>query len=230
LHALRLDRIRAGYRNGPDVVTDISLTIAPGESVAILGPSGGGKSTLLKAIAGLATVRGGGMEVLGVPHPERPIAGSIGYIPQRLGLVRHTSVLDNIEHGGLHTTTLLQSMFHRVPAEITRRAEAALQQIGLTDFAHTPIHQLSGGQQRRVAVARALVQQPRLLLADEFLGELDPRNVEAVSGAVDRLRTEHQTAILMVEHRLDQALHVADRVYRLENGALVPVLDAEAPS
>ncbi len=223
--ALELEGLRAGYGHGPDVVRDVSLQLKAGESVAILGPSGGGKSTILKAIAGLAQVRGGDMRVLGVPHPERPVRGSIGYIPQRLGLVRHTSVLDNIEHGGLHTTTLWQSMLHRVPAEITRRSHEALEQVGLLGHEETPIHRLSGGQQRRVAVARALVQRPRLLLADEFLGELDPVNVTAVAGAVDQLREEHGTAVLLVEHRLEQAQEVADRVYRLDGGRLEPVLE-----
>ncbi len=225
MDALRLQGLRAGYGRGPDVVRDIDLRVEQGEIVAILGPSGGGKSTILKAVAGLAGVRGGTMDLLGVRHPVRPVRGSIGYIPQRLGLVRHTSVLDNVEHGGLHTTTLVQSLLHRVPDEITRRSHDALDQVGLGEKGDWPIHRLSGGQQRRVAIARALVQQPRLLLADEFLGELDPVTVDLVADAVRRLTEEHQTAVLMVEHRLDQALDLADRVYRLEQGRLEEVTE-----
>ncbi len=227
MHALRLQGLRAGYGRGPDVVSGIDLQVQPGEIVAILGPSGGGKSTILKAIAGLAQVREGSMDLLGVSHPTRPLRGSIGYIPQRLGLVRHTSVFDNVEHGGLHTTTFWQSVFHRVPDEIVQRSHDALDAVGLTEKGDWPIHRLSGGQQRRVAIARALVQQPRLLLADEFLGELDPATITLVSGAVRTLTKEHQAAVLMVEHRLDQALDIADRVFRLESGRLEEVTEVE---
>lgn len=225
MDALHLQGLRAGYGRGPDVVRDIDLQVKQGEIVAILGPSGGGKSTILKAVAGLANIRGGTMDLLGVRHPVRPLRGSIGYIPQRLGLVRHTSVLDNVEHGGLHTTTMVQSLLHRVPAEITRRSHDALEAVGLADKGDWAIHQLSGGQQRRVAIARALVQQPRLMLADEFLGELDPATVDLVAGAVRQLRDDHNTTVVMVEHRLDQAMDLADRVFRLEQGRLDEVTE-----
>lgn len=222
--ALRLRGVHAGYGGRPDILAGIDLEVQAGEAVAILGPSGGGKSTLLKAVARLAHVRRGTVEVLGAKAPARPPRGAVGYIPQRLGLVRHTSVLDNVEHGGLHETTWWQSLLHRAPAHVMGRAEAALDAVGLGDKAHEPIHQLSGGQQRRVAVARALVQRPRLLLADEFLGELDPRTAGSVAAAVRSLRESHGTAVLLVEHHQEQAQRIADRVYRLEQGRLV---DAE---
>lgn len=223
--ALKLQDLRVGYGRGPDVVSGVDLELQPGEVVAVLGPSGGGKSTLLKAVAGLLPVRGGRLEVLGAAAPRRPPVGSVGYIPQRLGLVRHTSVLDNVEHGGLHETGFWQSLLHKAPPAVTRRAEEALERVGLSDKLHDPIHRLSGGQQRRVAVARTLVQRPRLLLADEFLGELDPETAAVVSDLVGDLRHDG-TAVLMVEHRLDQARAVADRVYRFEHGGLRLLEDA----
>ncbi len=228
MHALRLQDLRAGYRGGPDVVRGVRLDLSPGDAVAVLGPSGGGKSTLLKAVAGLVPARGGTLEVLGTRAPERPPRGSVGYVPQRLGLVRHTSVLDNVVHGGLHETTPLQSLLHRAPAGVVERSWDALAAVGLEDKAHDPIVRLSGGQQRRVAVARALVQRPRLLLADEFLGELDPATADTVADAVTRLRREQDTAVLLVEHRLEQARHVADRVYRMDDGVLHRVEEARA--
>lgn len=224
--ALRLRGLRAGYRGGPDVLHGVDLDLPAGGSVAVLGESGGGKSTLIKVAAGLVPVRGGTLRVLGATAPARPPRGGVGYVPQRLGLVRHTSALDNVVHGGLHETTPLQTLFHRAPAAVVERAWDALRSVGLEDKAHEPIHRLSGGQQRRTAVARALVQRPRLLLADEFLGELDPRTARTVADAVRSLREEHGTAVLMVEHRLDQARAVADRVLRMEAGRLVPLEDA----
>jgi ABC-type phosphate/phosphonate transport system ATPase subunit len=199
------------------------LDVAPGETVAILGPSGGGKTTLLKAVAGLLPPRGGLLEVLGTQLPQRPPRGSVGYVPQRLGLVRHTSVLDNVIHGGLHETKWLQSLLHRVPAHLGERGARALAALGLADKTDESIHRLSGGQQRRVAVARALVQRPRLLLADEFLGELDPATTEVVVTAVKALQKETGMAIVLVEHQLDQAIRIADRVYRFKGGALEPM-------
>lgn len=217
LHAAGL---RLGYRRGPDVVAHADLDLAEGETVAILGPSGGGKTTLLKAIAGLVPPRSGTLEVVGARWPAAPVRGTVGYIPQRLGLVRHTSVLDNIVHGGLHETPLGHSLLHRTPSRLMERSRDALARLGLADKEDTPVHALSGGQQRRVAIARALVQRPRLLLADEFLGELDPANMEAVINAVKGLQRETGMGLVLVEHHLEQAMRLADRVYRLKAGQL----------
>ena len=218
--ALRLEDLSIGFPGHAPLATDINLQVQSGEAVAILGPSGGGKSTLLKTIAGLLPPVSGGMEILGHPHPDRPPRGSVGYVPQRLGLVRHTSVLDNVQHGALHLASGWQSLLHRSPAGAMERSWEALRAVGLEDKAHDPILNLSGGQQRRAAVARTLVQRPRLLLADEFLGELDPLTAGTVAGAVRKLQEEEATAVLMVEHRLDQARQVADRVFRLAGGIL----------
>lgn len=221
--ALRLAGLRVAYHGHADVLRGVDLELARGEAAAITGPSGGGKSTLLKTIAGLMPPAGGSMEILGHPYPDRPPKGSIGYVPQRLGLVRHTSVLDNVQHGALHLATRWQSLLHRSPAGATERSWDAIRQVGLEDKAHDPIHRLSGGQQRRVAVARTLVQRPRLLLADEFLGELDERTAGTVAAAVRRLQEEEGTTVLLVEHNIEQAQRVADRVYRLEAGHLLEV-------
>lgn len=218
--ALRLADLAVGYPGRTPLVDGINLELGLGEAVAILGPSGHGKSSLLKTIAGLLPPQGGHMEVLGHPSPDRPPKGSVGYVPQRLGLVRHTSVLDNVQHGALHLATRWQSLLHRSPPGATDRSWDALRAVGLEEKAHEPILDLSGGQQRRVAVARTLVQQPRLLLADEFLGELDPTTAGTVAGSVKSLQEEHGTAVLLVEHQLDQARRVADRVFRLADGHL----------
>jgi phosphonate transport system ATP-binding protein len=114
----------------------------------------------------------------------------------------------------------LQSLFHRVPRVLRDRGLRAIEALGLAGKEHEPVYRLSGGQQRRVAVARALVQRPRLLLADEFLSELDPATVDAVVASVRSLQAETHMAILLVEHQLEEALRIADRVYRLKGGVL----------
>lgn len=221
--ALALANVHAGYRTGADILCGIDLDVAPGETVAILGPSGGGKSTLLKVIAGLVPVRSGTVEVLGVARPRAPPRGSIGYIPQRLGLVRHASALDNVLQGGLHTTPAWRSLVRRPAPDLVERAHEALASVGLDGLADAPVVQLSGGQQRRVAIARALVQQPRILLADEFLGELDPHTVDTVLAAVRRLTDDAGTTTIFVEHHLDQARRIADHVHRVQDGHLGPL-------
>lgn len=216
--ALRLRDVSVGFPGRPALAQGINLHLAAGESVAIMGPSGGGKSTLLKTIAGLVPLRSGSMEVLGQVVPARPPKGQLGYVPQRLGLVRHDSVLDNVRHGALHEATWWQSLLHRIPDDATERAWKALESVGLAHKAHEPILRLSGGQQRRIAVARTLVQRPRLLLADEFLGELDSQTAGTVADAVRRLQAEVGTAVLMVEHQYEQARLVSDRIFRLGDG------------
>jgi len=220
---LRFSNLRAGYGSGPDIVADAELALEEGETVAIVGPSGEGKSTLLKVVAGIVPPRSGTVEVLGNPWPAKPPAGSVGYVPQRLGLVRYASVLDNVLQGGLHETTWMQSLLHRAPDSVRARADEALARLGLADKSEVPVHALSGGQQRRVAVARALVQRPRLLLADEFLGELDQATMDIVIDAVKGQQRETRMGLLVVEHHLDQALRLADRVYRLKGGRLQPL-------
>ncbi|MFO1532196.1 MAG: metal ABC transporter ATP-binding protein [Thermoplasmatota archaeon] len=226
---LRASGLRAGYGKGPDVLRDVSLALAEGETVAILGPSGGGKSTLAKAVAGLLPLRAGTLEVVGARWPARPAPGVVGYVPQRLGLVRHATALDNVLLGGLHETSTMASLTRRWPADLRRRAEEALGSLGLAHRMTTPVHALSGGEQRRTAVARAIVQRPRLLLADEFLGESDPDTLETVVAAVQRLQRETGMGLLFIEHHLARAQRLADRVLRLDGGVLEPVTgDAEA--
>ncbi len=215
--ALSLVDVEVGYSGHSALAKGINLQLMPGESVAVMGSSGCGKSTLLKTVAGLVPLHGGRMEVLGTHHPARPGKGELGYVPQRLGLVRHDTVLDNVRHGALHEASWWQSLLHRIPESATERAWKALESVGLADRAHDPILRLSGGQQRRVAVARTLVQRPKLLLADEFLGELDTHTASTVAKAVRQLQRESGTAVLMVEHQLDQARTVADRIFTIVN-------------
>ncbi len=220
MQAVQVENLHAGYGRDADILRGLHLDIKRGESIAILGASGGGKSTLIKVLAGLVAPRSGTVRVLGHTLPDQPPRGQVGYVPQRLGLVRHTSVLDNVVHGGLHETPWWASFIHRAPAPIVERSWEAIRAVGLEAVAHRPIHRLSGGQQRRAAIARSLVQAPSLLLADEFLGEMDPRTVETVMGAVHRMQHQHGTTAIFVEHQLEKAQRFADRLYRLEDGRL----------
>jgi ABC-type Mn2+/Zn2+ transport system ATPase subunit len=218
--SLELHDLTVGYASRPGVVQDASMRLKEGQTVAIVGPSGCGKTTLLKSIVGLLPPAAGSLEVLGAAWPRRAPRGQVGYIPQRLGLLRHATAHHNAMLGGLHALSPWRTLLGLPPHELSARADQALATVGLEDHAMDSVKNLSGGQQRRVAVARALVQRPALLAADEFLGELDPDTARVVTSAVKQLQRESAMAVIMVEHDIDQALAIADEVYLLRDRRL----------
>lgn len=222
---VRIDEATIGYDAGHPLLSEVRLALHPGEVIALVGTSGIGKTTLLKTVAGLVRPIAGRVTVHGATRPSSPPRGTLGMIPQRLGLVAHTSALDNVLMGALHREPAWRNVL-RVPSRAALAdAEAALDSVGLRSKAGEPIHRLSGGQQRRVAVARALVQRPLVLLADEFLSELDRETAIVVEEAVMRLAETVGTAILFVEHHVHKARRLADRVYQVEGGRLVDITD-----
>lgn len=223
--ALHLDRVSAGYPSARPVVEGVDLVVRPGEVVALVGPSGAGKTTLLRTAAGLLRPYAGTVTVLGRRWPERCPRGTIGYIPQRLGLVHHATTLENVAMGGLHREPAYRNLLRLPTARLVAEAEAALDAVGLLDKADAPVKELSGGQQRRTAIARALLQRPRLLLADEFLGELDRQTAATVQAAVLHLAETQGTAILLVEHHLTKAHTMADRVHEVDGGRMRDITD-----
>ena len=201
---LSLNDLVIGY--GDPLSEPISLEVNPGEIIAILGPSGIGKTTLIRTIAGLVRPLSGSFDL----HLER--RGGLGYIPQRLGLVRHATVAHNVSLGARVNIPWSKTMFQ----ERKERTYEAIRTLGIEDKATEPVRRLSGGQQRRVATARTLAQRPQLMLADEFLGELDQTNVDIVLGAVGEL-VEKGTAIVMVEHHEDNAKNFATRIWEIKD-------------
>jgi ABC-type multidrug transport system ATPase subunit len=206
---LTTQNLSIGY--GKPLVSAMNIEVRAGEIISLLGPSGIGKTTLLRTIAGLVSPLAGEIK------SKVAKRGGIGYIPQRLGLTRHASVAHNVELGA--KVGLPWALpFKR--AERDQRVLSAIKSMGLEEKMREPVRRLSGGQQRRVATARTLAQRPNLILADEFLGELDATNVALVLDAVNRLVAQG-SAMIMVEHHEERAREIADRIWRIVDGKLL---------
>ncbi|WP_217617239.1 phosphonate ABC transporter ATP-binding protein [Cellulomonas sp. GbtcB1] len=215
-------------------VDEVDLDIAPGEVAAAPGPTGCGKSTTLRAVAGLAPVtagtvhvagrlvREGGAGAHGVSHDERATRRQIAMIFQQVNLVRRLTVLDNVCAGSLGRLPLRRSV---VPALLPRevRAEAlwCLEQVGLADRALDVAGQLSGGQQQRVAVARALCQRAPVMLADEPTSALDLAAADQVMALLAELTHAQGLATVVVAHDPELAHRHVDRVVGMAAGRVV---------
>ena len=221
---LRLDAVHKQYesadRDPVPVLKGITLTVNRGESIAIVGPSGSGKSTLLNILGSLDSPTNGSIQLDGqeLAHlTEQDLASvrnkKIGFIFQSHHLLPQCSVLENVL-----VPTLAEN--GKAPAGAVERANQLLDRVGL---GHRLIHrpaQLSGGECQRVAVVRALINQPSLILADEPTGDLDGESAGAVLDLLCSLSRDHNKTIVMVTHD-PKAAAVADRTLHLEKGQLV---------
>ena len=223
---IRLNDVSIGYKKEEPLVQIPNLEIFPGEIVAIAGPSGVGKSTLLKTIAGLIRPISGSIEVCGKSFPNRPNRGELGYIPQSLGLVRHASVLHNVMLGANagHNNPIPFIGICLTSFVAKKKSIEAINSMGLEEKISEPIRRLSGGQQRRVATARTLAQCPELILADEFLSELDEKTVDMVLKEVTTYVKSNNSALLVVEHDIKRAKMMADRLLVIDDGRVNPFI------
>lgn len=196
--AVTVESLIRGY--GPKgVLNGVDLTIEPGEFVVLLGPSGCGKSTLLRALAGLDhAVSGSGR----ITVPQQ-----VAVVFQDSRLLPWARVLDNVVLGQSGRTS-------------REAARAALEEVGLGGREKAWPHQLSGGEQQRAALARSLVREPQLLLADEPFGALDALTRLKMHGLLRALHTAHRPAVLLVTHDVDEAVTLADRVIVLDHGRI----------
>ncbi|SOC54966.1 zinc transport system ATP-binding protein [Ornithinimicrobium cerasi] len=213
---LELHRAAFGYR-GRAVVTDVDLTVHRGEVLAVLGPNGSGKTTLVTGLLGLSEHLSGDVTVLGTPLARLRDRTRVGYVPQRhtlTGGVRAT-VTEVV------TTGLLSGLpWWRPPGRRERAAvDAALQAVGLADRARFDVETLSGGQQRRVLIARALVARPEVLVMDEPTAGVDRASQLVLAGVLQRLG-EAGTTMLVVTHELTALRGIVDRIVEVESGHL----------
>ena len=209
---LSVENLSVGYDEV--LVSNINLDLKFGEIIAIAGPSGIGKTTILRTVAGLVKPLAGTIDC------NAPRRGGIGYIPQKLGLIRHTSVYHNVDLGARSGTPFWVEPLTWFKRRDTRVTDA-VNRMGLREKIDEPVRRLSGGQQRRVATARTLAQKPKLILADEFLSELDDENISIVLQAVREYMSESESAMILVEHNLKRASEISDRLFQVKDGKLV---------
>ncbi|MDN3057102.1 MULTISPECIES: amino acid ABC transporter ATP-binding protein [Streptomyces] len=200
------------------VLRDIDLTVGRGEVVVIIGPSGGGKSTLIRTINRLETVQSGSIVVDGRPLPEEGkelarLRAEVGMVFQSFNLFAHRTVLANV--------TLAQTKVRRRgKQDAERRARELLGRVGLADQAGKYPAQLSGGQQQRVAIARALAMDPQVMLFDEPTSALDPEMINEVLEVMQQLARDGMTMVV-VTHEMGFARSAANRVVFMADGRIV---------
>ncbi len=195
---------------------NVSLTVASGEWAFLVGASGMGKTTLLKLLykeelADKGRVIIDGNDVAAVPGSK--LRRSMGIIFQTYRLLEKKVAFENIAYGA--------EVLGIPPAEVRRRTEDILELVGLSDKAHRLPSELSGGEQQRLAVGRALVNQPRLIVADEPTGDLDPENTDRVIEILDRVHRERDATVLFATHAVEVVNRLNRRVIRLQDGRVV---------
>lgn len=214
---LRVEDLHKRYGH-EDVLKGVSFTVGRGETIAIIGPSGTGKSTLLRCVNRLTEPDRGriwleGIEITDSRTDLNQIRQQIGFVFQDFNLFAHLTALDNVRLGLLKVKRLSRK-------EATERAMAELARVGLADKARAYPAQLSGGQQQRVSIARALAMEPKLMLFDEPTSALDPELIGEVLQVMEALSKEGMT-MLVVTHEMGFARSVCDRIIFMERGLIV---------
>ena len=231
---ITFEHVSKTYANGVKGLDQVDLTIGDGEFVAVIGLSGAGKSTFLRAINRLhdipeGDIRINGVSVTGAGKKQlRVIRRHIGMISQTFNLVKRSTVQKNVLSGRLGYYPTWKSILGIFSKEDYRLASEALEKVGLLDKLHSRSDELSGGQQQRVSIARTLVQQADIILADEPVASLDPVTAKQVMEDFQRINREMNITILLNIHHVELALTYASRVVGIRAGQIVydgPVSD-----
>ncbi|MBF6594474.1 MAG: phosphonate ABC transporter ATP-binding protein [Thermaceae bacterium] len=224
---IRLEHINHQYSGGNKALVDINLSLSAEEFTVLIGPSGAGKSTLMRVLNGLVRPTSGTVWIENVPItvvPERTVRlerRRIGMVFQQFNLVRRLSALENVLLGRLGFMPTWQSTLKRYSRADRELAMGLLERVGLADHAWQRADTLSGGQQQRVGIARALAQQPRLILADEPISALDPKSAEGVMDLLRDIQERDGIAVIANLHFLETVREYAARVIALKKGAVV---------
>ena len=224
---LEFKNLSKTYPDGTEALKNVSFEVEDGEFLVIIGLSGSGKSTLLRCTNRLIDPTAGdilwdGTNIATLSTKQlRPIRRKIGMVFQHFNLVKRLSVLNNVLSGRLGYVNDSSSFFYRFPKEDVKKAHKALERVGLTVQTHKRASELSGGQQQRVGIARALMQEPKIILADEPVASLDPVLAHTILGYLERLNKEDRITVICSLHYLDLVQRYATRVIGLRDGQVV---------
>lgn len=224
---LEIRHLTKVYDDGTVALKDVSFTVQDGEFLVIIGLSGSGKSTLLRCINRLINPTEGeilwdGVDVAMLEGEElRKVRRRIGMVFQHFNLVKRSSVMTNVLSGRLGYAATSSSVFGRFSPADREKARQALTRLGILDQAHKRASELSGGQQQRVGIARALMQDPKMILADEPVASLDPVLAHSILQHLENLNKVDNITVLCSLHYLDLVQRYASRVIGLRAGEIV---------
>jgi phosphonate transport system ATP-binding protein len=224
---LKVEHLTKIYEGGVQAINDVSFEVPDGQFLVVIGLSGSGKSTLLRCINRLVEPSEGriiwnGVDITAASDDElRQIRRHIGMIFQQFNLVKRARVIANVLAGRLGYTNPAWSLVNRFSRADVQMALEKLERVGIRDKAHVRADTLSGGQQQRVGIARALMQEPELMLADEPVASLDPATSHSVMKYLEALNKQDGITILCSLHFLSLARAYADRIIALKDGGIV---------
>lgn len=225
--AIEVTNLFVRYRRNTAVaLSGVDLRVPEGETVALIGTNGAGKSTLLRCLVRLiepaeGDITIGGTEVTGASTRKlREIRQDVGFVFQRFHLIPRLTAFHNVVHGamGRHGSRCAWPL--TAPTGVRRHAMECLDRVGLAEYAGRRVDTLSGGQQQRVAIARMLMQRPRVILADEPVASLDPASAKSVMDLMGSIAAESGVTVVVALHQIDLALRYADRVVGLRKGVV----------
>jgi len=222
---LEVRNLRIRYnRSGPDVLKGVSFNVELNDFLAIIGPSGAGKSTLIRCINRLVEPTAGevilnGANITKINQRQlRKARRSMGMIFQEFNLVERLSVMENVLSGRLGYIGTLRSLMRMYPKSVIQKAQKLLERVGLIDFVENRADELSGGQRQRVGIARALIQEPDILLVDEPTSSLDPKISREVMSMIKEISEETGIPVLCNIHNVGLALQFSNKIIGLQDG------------
>lgn len=224
---LEVKNLSKVYDSDVQALKNVSFSVKPGEFLAVIGLSGSGKSTLLRCINRLIEPTSGqiiwnGQDVTSASQDEmRRIRRKIGMVFQHFNLVSRSKVITNVLAGRLGYVHPMLSALNRFPKSDIEMALAQLEKVGIGNQAYKRADELSGGQQQRVGIARAMMQEPAMILADEPVASLDPVLAHSIMQYLEKINKEEGVTVLCSLHFLDLVHRYADRAIALNNGVLM---------
>ena len=229
---IQMNDVWTSYDSKSYSLQGINLSIDKGTNYAIVGQSGSGKSTLLKLMNGMMTPSKGIIKVdYQTPNMNnkkfKSMMHKIGYIPQNLGLIKNISVLENTLIGALPRLGKFQSLFKMFPENEIQEAKKILNLVGLSGKEDRKAYMLSGGEKRRVAIARAFMQKPTIILADEIVSELDHVTAKEIMNLIADAQKRMNLTAIMVHHDMQLALQYANRVAVIKEGQKILEIGVE---